>query len=434
MSQEAILYLDVLSSTKLKKGSPKSAWSKLFQEYNSRLATAMHQNEGVLWSQSGDGVIYTFPNCGFAVQAALALANHVSDINRSRNPQCKPITLRIGITPGHISRVPTKQRAAYADPQLDLAGHLQNRCPPGKILISRKAYEEVGTIRPLFRYGPRLTHGDEQLETYVSASQQRGDNELLIGLSDTQREAIPTMPFPDWEDLKPPRDVSLKTLKSFFDEDVLAILGESRGLTHGQSHVTHPATTSDAVGVCELISGSGTTHDVIICIDEWVDTQDYATDRNIIVVGSGIVNTYAYSFNDLMRPLRFDRHKSGNVIQLIIGKDGKRQFGHHAPTVDDRHAGLLLLCRNPFNVDRLMLWIAGISGLSTSAAARLARDFVKRPEGILPVDCKCESPIGCVVVSRGPPNAPPSTFWARWRLTEYSLVWMVDNHGVAWPS
>ncbi len=53
MSQEAILYLDVLNSTKLKKGSPKPAWSKLFQQYNSRLATAMHQNAGVLWSTAG---------------------------------------------------------------------------------------------------------------------------------------------------------------------------------------------------------------------------------------------------------------------------------------------------------------------------------------------------------------------------------------------
>lgn len=387
-------------------------------------------------------MIYTFPSPASAIEAALSFENDLDllnhkDINIEKNI-AKPFTVRIGITTGSITSIPIPQRGIFPDKDLDTSGHLKKHCPPGKILLSRDAYEGAGTWKRLFRYGPPIRHGSQTLETFVSATSHMSNagTTLSQGLSDRQKDVLPVIPFPRWEDLKPDLSFGLPNLHQFFEtDDLLVILGETRTRDVSYTNVSHPAATSDAVAVTELICSSRTNRDVIVGIDEWEDIQDYAADRNIVVVGSGITNIYAYMFNDIIEPLRFARDpKEYNIIELIVTNERRYQFGHHGLFVDDRHSGLLVVCNNPFNIDKKMLWMAGITGIATSASARLAADFMRRGSRVIPADAACQNPIACVVGGKAPPHSPSPSFWARWRVDGYSLKWMIDARGTMWCS
>ena len=267
-------------------------------------------------------------------------------------------------------------------------------------------------------------HADHLHETETALSR---------GLSDRQKDVLPVIPFPNWEDIKPDVQFGLTNIQQFFEtDDLLVILGETRTQGELASNVHHPASTSDAMAVTELICASRTHRDVIVGIDEWEDTQDYVADRNVIVVGSGITNIYSYIFNDLIKPLKFTRDPVvGNITELIIANERRYQFGNHALFVDDRHSGLLVLCNNPFNVEKKMLWIAGVTGIATSASARLAKDFLKLGGKVIPADAAIQINWR-VVGGKSPPNSPSSSFWARWRVEGYHMRWMTDVQGTIW--
>jgi hypothetical protein len=438
MSLGGILNLDVYQSTRLKEGEDTENVVQSFDDYNTRLAETMGRHRGNLWHQAGDNVIYTFPNTALAIEAALSFDNDLVDFNHKNNKLRRPVTVRVGICPGEVSSIPESERKKTPDKNLDVSGHLEKHCPPGKILLSRQAYEAAKSWKGLFRYGPSVRHGSDVLETFVSTASRLTERETALsrGLSDRQKQVLPLIPFPCWEDIKPDSKTNLINLHQFFDEtDLIVILGETRTRRAFNSNVGHPAATSDAVAVTELIHASRTNRDVIVGIDEWEDIQNHVAERNIIVIGSGITNIYAYVFNDLIEPLKFARDsKILNIMELIIANDRRYQFGHHALFVDEMNSGLLVICNNPFNVEKKMLWIAGITGMATSAAARLARELLRSGGNALPRDTPCNHPIACVVGTQLPPNAPTSHFSGRWRIEGYNLQWMIDTDGNIWSS
>jgi len=308
MREEGILNLDIYQSTRLKQGESNEAVTASFDTYNERLTDTMTRCRGIIWHEAGDNVVYTFYNTASAIEAALSFENELAEFNQNNNKLCRPITVRIGITPGKVSSTAKDKRGRLPNTDLDVSGHLEKHCPPGKILLSRAAYEVAGAWKQLFRYGPPIRHGSHTLETFVSATNHLNDTIQLRGLSDRQKEVMPLIPFPRWDDIKPDIAFSLTDLQQFFEmDDLLVIFGETRTRGNFDSNVGHPAATSDAVTVMELLCASRTNRNVIAGIDEWEDMQNYVADRNIIVVGSGITNIYAYAFNDLMQPLRFAR-------------------------------------------------------------------------------------------------------------------------------
>jgi len=147
----------------------------------------------------------------------------------------------------------------------------------------------------------------------------------------------------------------------------------------------------------------------------------------LLLVGSGICNTYAFVVNDLMTPAGFDKH-DGKVSGEIVVQQGKTRLRFGSRAHAGRHCALVMTVANPFAPDRCMLWVAGITGRGTQAAMTFVSDLLKNGASILqrrgltygfaPVVCIVRA---CVESGR---NAPGSA-----RVVDYEQLWAGDSTG-----
>ena len=194
------------------------------------------------------------------------------------------------------------------------------------------------------------------------------------------------------------------------------------------------AATSDAIGLLEAMAAAKSNTHVEVAIDRWPDTADLVADRHIIVVGSGVVNAYAFTINNIMHPLRFVK-SDGKVLPQVLAhsKNGTTSFGANAE--DERDAGFVLVSKNPFSPTKAAVWIAGTSGTATQAAALLFKHLVIDARACLyriGIDDRSPHPIGCVVVPVVDLDASrlrPQEYSRRWRIRGYEAVWAVDSSG-----
>jgi hypothetical protein len=125
-----------------------------FKWYHQELHEWIESNRGKVWATIGDCTIASgFPNIDDAVAAAMTIQRRLSDFNRLCNQLPNPLIVRIGVTRGNLPDIPQNQRGEHSAPELDEAGHLQKDCPPGRIRISRSAYEALRFNRRDFRPG-----------------------------------------------------------------------------------------------------------------------------------------------------------------------------------------------------------------------------------------------------------------------------------------
>jgi hypothetical protein len=168
--------------------------------------------------------------------------------------------------------------------------------------------------------------------------------------------------------------------------------------------------------------------------------QDPGADRIIAERAS----TYAWVVNDLLEPVRFQRHQGSFLNRVVAaGADGhgyrqEWEFGER----DERmpHCGLVVLSRSPFAPEHDLLWIAGSSGPDTLAASQFVLDMVTDPVGTLD---RARVPAGfaptaCVLGSRDkermarrePAGRPRGQARPRrWHARDDHLVWAADAGG-----
>lgn len=162
--------------------------------------------------------------------------------------------------------------------------------------------------------------------------------------------------------------------------------------------------------------------DVAVGIDEWVDTADLATRRSIFVIGSPAVNLFAYAVNSVLSA-GFEEIDGGPMrIRLDSPKRQVRfpaMFQHDTP---DRHYGLVLFDRSPVSPGHKTLWIAGISGMATQAAARFVRDLVATPANALE-RIRADRPNAVVVRPKWHAGFRAEQYQSAWRVSEYEVVW-----------
>lgn len=241
--------------------------------------------------------------------------------------------------------VPRKERGKVKNADLDLAGKLQKNCPIGRIAASPEAYDAIGFRGPLFR--PALIDEVEDGPIFVLAERLITPQEegLFEGMPASQRRTMPPIPFLSWNRIRPDGELSLRTVSSLLKEPLLIILGESAP----ERGPLVPAATSDAVGVMEALAALPSNRDVRVAVDVWPGTGDLvSTRRNVILVGSGNVNAYAFAINDIMPYLRFMKSQGRMFGQLVVTLSGEEQLlGPH--TSDRRDAGFVSVSRSPFN-------------------------------------------------------------------------------------
>jgi class 3 adenylate cyclase len=431
----AVVVIDIYKSTTIKQGEEQAAVDHTFRAYHAVLDQALGAHQGERWHTMGDGAIYLFPDCRLAVGGAVHLLGDLTAFDSRDNRLRSSIHVRIGVSkaPAVIKNASEAERGRVAAQGLDIAGQLEKKCPVGKIAISPQVFDDLDNVqRRLFReptVGPLAGTRAFVLEHRNTMPREQA---LAEGLSQAQSSALPPIPFRDWDQLRPAADRGLRQMDAILHDPLLVVLGETYD---DPDSVVHAAATSDAIGPMEILAAMHANADVIAGIDRWADTADVAGERSLLIVGSGTVNSYAFAFNDLVRPVRFAR-ADGRVVDKIVvqSTQGRVTYGPHAAPPAD--CGFVALFRSPVNPERHAVWVAGITGMGTQAAARFAFDLISDADATIRkrLGSTDFNPIACVVGATTPSGSTDiSGYYRHWRITEYALVVGIDSEGRALP-
>lgn len=432
-SVKGIVDIDVYKSTVLKNGKSQNEITETFSNYHSLVERTFEMFNGESWHRMGDGGIFLFPTPEDAVNACLRLLNNLVEFNETNNQLSLPLFTRIGIheiDEKDIIDVPEDERGKYAHPALDIAGKLQKNCPIGKIAVSIEVYNKIGIMRNLFR--PSIIElSGKRFFVLIDRPIMPQEEKLLYGLPEEQKKLMPPIPFPTWDKIVPDQNINLTKLDEFFEQPLLVVLGET--LSHPRSPISSAA-TSDAVGMMEVMAVLRSNPEVRVGIDEWEDTGDLVSDHNILIIGSGIVNIYAFALNDIFYPAHFAK-TGGKIFDQIVATSNKEQlyFGPHS--IPPRDCGLVIISKSPFNLEKTLLWVAGITGMGTQATARFVWELIRDPKETLKrkIGGGLNDPIACVVGACVPegPEGPWEirNYYKRWRIFDYRILWAVDQRG-----
>lgn len=416
---ESLMCVDIVQSSDLAiRLGDQSA--DLFERFHRVQDEIIDRYRGHLYERTGDGCLAIFPSAVSGLNASLDLLDAVSDLEM----EGEALYLRVGLiaTDSSSLQEPAGDRNRGSSPELFEVGQLQKYCPVGRVAISKGIIDRIGDRRQLFR--PAISPNLRKLKAFVYAGRQKVSHQHLIeGLTEDQADAVPPLLATSWRRLQRDR-FDLSRVSSIFENELLVVLGETArriDSNHGS------AATSDAIGVIEMCAHLPTNAGITAAVDAWQDASDLAGQRDLLLVGSGICNTYAFVVNDLMTPARFDKHDGKVFGQIVVLQgDTKLRFGSRANA--GRHCALVMTVANPFAPDRCMLWVAGITGRGTQAAMTFVSDLLKNGAQILQQRGLTYgfAPVVCIVracVEAGK-NAPGSA-----RVVDYELLWAGDSTG-----
>jgi len=288
------------------------------------------------------------------------------------------------------------------------AQELASKCPPGRIALTTDAMKALVDASSRFR--PLLDFG--RPTAFVSrAPVALGGHEegLEAGLSISQKAAVGNMGFPVWEAIKPDASICLANATDFFEEPLLIVVGATR---RDAKDPLVGAATSDVVGLTECAFRLGGVIAVRVTVDEWEDSSDLAARSNMIILGSSKVNCFARQLSRFVNPIHFA--EAEGAFAGFISDRGRLRFGLDST---DRDVGLVVACRNPYNPEKRVLWLAGITGLGSQATQCFLRDVLFEPSNDRVAEVSRLRPCACVVRA-----LPTDRRHTPIRLTDYEVV------------
>lgn len=424
---------DQLSTlTEEKRVARSAAEEETFRQYHIRIREWVEANGGRVWNTTGDCTIaHGFETIDEAVAAATTIQRRLTDFNALQNRLGTPLLVRIGVGLGSLPEVSASERGEASISALNEVGHLQKDCPPGRVRISRSVYESLRFWRQDFR--PGLLTDAKSLSkgsmVWVDRMLTPQDLEGMKRLSPRQARSYPPIALTASDLRRLGFEGELHDVRRILPT-ALAVIGETRVGGVGVQPVSHPAATSDAVGILEVFAALESSGGVAAAIDEWVDTVDLAAQRDLVIVGSPAVNLFAYAVNQVL-PAGFEEPNGGPMrIRIDCVGDQMRFPATYRHGSDDKHYGIVVLDRSPINPQRKLLWIAGISGMATQAAARFARDLVATPSAVLDA-LGVVRPTAVVVRPKWKAGYGPEQYQGMWRISEYEVVWAGRHYPAA---
>jgi hypothetical protein len=372
--------IDIVQSTELANRLGDQAAAQLFDKFHTLVDTVIAEHNGRLYARTGDGSTVLFPNVASALYASIDILEEIGGLVPADDDVALYIRIGLIATDESKLRVPPEQRNRGESGDLFRVAELQKNCPVGRIAISRSVYDHLGARQALFR--PASAAVLRRLDAFVYTGRQRvAYTHLLDGLTKAKAEAVPPIQTIKWRRLTAV-DYSLNSLRAFFDDPLVIVPGEtSRRLdsNHGS------AATSDAAKLLEIMSRLPANPKVTAAIDVWEEAADLAGQRNILIVGSGLVNAFAFAINDLIEIAHFEKH-SGAIYSEIVVRNGRERLKFGSRALIGRYCGLVVHCASPFNLHRRLLWVAGTTGRGTQAAMRLVEDLIFEPRETMAVN------------------------------------------------
>jgi hypothetical protein len=420
-AKEAVANIEICYNELFKAGKPQNIIDSIYADFYSIVKTAANSHRGDVWFSTGECIIVVFSSPRDAVEGCNELLEQLVELNEGEDFKDMPLFVRVGIDSNtqttSILDIPIDQRSKHSNTILDRAKLLQNKTPIGRITISLEIYEGLGARQDMFRPAPGASH--LVLKSRPLSPQEEIIIDPLADFSSDQKQALPALCFPSWAHISP--DKTLKDVRQILEGDLMVVLGD----TNSKRGPLSAAATSDAVGMMEALAVLQ-AHDLRVGIDEWQDTADLATTRDIIIVGSGASNLYALVLNDIFKPLHFVGSHGHVWDQIVAGYDKDKEFfGRHHASIPSKDSGLMIISKSVFNPSKYIVWIAGITGMGTQAVASFFKDLLR---GRIPIN---DSAIGCVVnpaVKTGV-KAVVGDYYRKWRISDYEVIYQVDRDG-----
>jgi adenylate cyclase len=134
----AILFADVVGSSRLMGRDESGTVARLLEHLNLRLAPAVARRGGRVIRLKGDGGLVEFASAVDALAAAIDFQQVMVEANRDQ-PDDKAIVFRIGL---HLGDVIVEGDDIYGD-DVNVAARLEAEAPPGGIVVSRAVRDAV---------------------------------------------------------------------------------------------------------------------------------------------------------------------------------------------------------------------------------------------------------------------------------------------------
>jgi len=154
----AFLSVDIVGSTKMKQDADALSIEYTFNEYHQFVERTVRKYGGRVHSTAGDGMTCAFDTAPQAFGAAKNIQAGMIELNTFGNKTGIPLVLRAGI---HVGEVVTPKPGDIASLNfahvIDIAAHMQKIAPPGGIVVSGPAANQLP--------GGPLAVGTEHVET-----------------------------------------------------------------------------------------------------------------------------------------------------------------------------------------------------------------------------------------------------------------------------
>jgi hypothetical protein len=148
------------------------------------------------------------------------------------------------------------------------------------------------------------------------------------------------------------------------------------------------AATSDGVGgilaATGLLCQFGLSHEQIDpVVDEWTMAWDNVDKQHVVVIGTGEVNIFALFLHRLVKGMFFGAHESWPLISSLRYRFEIKGLQPFLRINSECGFGVVALLKNPWNTKFRLLWIAGLSGLATTAGcSAVASNWSEHPNTV----------------------------------------------------
>lgn len=139
-----VMVVDAAKSSVMKQNAHPLLVEYSFREYQNYLSEISTVYSGIVHSTAGDGAVVAFPDSQSAFDAACRIQMGLAEFNQTRNRLSSPFELRIGL---HLGSVAGDLNDVQFTEVIDIAAHVESRCPVGEIALTQPVAEHLPGAR-----------------------------------------------------------------------------------------------------------------------------------------------------------------------------------------------------------------------------------------------------------------------------------------------
>ena len=149
----SFLSVDIVDSTGMKKGEEAADLERDFRRYKTMVEEILKRNHALKEAWTPDGIMICFGDSRSSILAGQEILTELKRFNREVKSIKKDFVVRVGINSGDVMFIEETPMEEMADRSIDIAGHMQKHCTPGRLWVSQH------TVEPLIKDFPFNKNG-----------------------------------------------------------------------------------------------------------------------------------------------------------------------------------------------------------------------------------------------------------------------------------